>query len=32
MTWLYWLDTIFLTALVSALCWLAYLAHLADHE
>lgn len=32
MTWLYWLDMLFLGALVSALGWLAYLANIADHD
>jgi hypothetical protein len=32
MTWLYWLDVLFLCMLVSALCWLVYLARVADHE
>jgi hypothetical protein len=32
MNWLYWLDSIFLVALVSALGWLLYLARIADHD
>jgi hypothetical protein len=32
MTWLYWLDSLFLAALVSALIWLLYLARLYDRE
>lgn len=32
MTWLYWLDVLFLCALVSALGWLGYLARVADRE
>ena len=32
MNWLYWLDVVFLFALVSALGWLAYLARVADHD
>lgn len=32
MNWLYWLDFVFLFALVSALCWFAYLGWVADHE
>jgi hypothetical protein len=32
MTWLYWLDVLFLASLVSALGWLLYLARVADHD
>jgi hypothetical protein len=32
MNWLYWLDFVFLVALVSALGWLVYLARVADHD
>lgn len=32
MTWLYWLDVLFLFALVSTLGWLGYLARVADHD
>ena len=32
MNWLYWLDSVFLLALVSALGWLVYLARVTDHE
>ena len=32
MTWLYWLDFVFLLALVSALGVLVYLARVADHD
>jgi hypothetical protein len=32
MTWLYWLDFVFLFALVSALGWLVFLARAADHD
>jgi hypothetical protein len=32
MTWLYWLDGLFLIALPSALAWLVYLARVFDRE
>jgi len=32
MTWLYWLDSLFLAMLVSALAWLVYLARVFDRE
>jgi hypothetical protein len=32
MNWLYWLDFVFLFALVSALGWLLYLGWVADHD
>ena len=32
MSWLYWLDLLFLFALVTALCGLLYLARVYDHE
>jgi hypothetical protein len=32
MTWLYWLDILFLAALVSALAWLVYLARVFDRD
>jgi hypothetical protein len=32
MNWLYWLDFVFLVALVSALVWLLYLGRVADHD
>ena len=32
MTWLYWLDVLFLISLVFTLGWLAYLARVADHD
>jgi hypothetical protein len=32
MIWLYWLHFAFLLALVSAVCWLVYLARVSDHE
>ena len=31
MNWLYWLDVVFLAALVASVCWLAYLARVTDH-
>jgi hypothetical protein len=30
MTWLYWLDALFLAALVAAVGWLLYLARVFD--
>lgn len=32
MNWLYWLDFVFLFALVSGLGWLLYLGWVADHD
>ena len=32
MNWLYWLDSLFLAALVSAVAWLVYLARAFDGE
>jgi hypothetical protein len=32
MTWLYWLHFVFLSALVAAVGWLLFLAHLNDHD
>ncbi len=32
MTWLYLLQFVFLFMLVGAVCWLAYLAVVNDHE
>ena len=32
MTWVRWLDAGFLVALVSTLCWLAFLARTFDRE
>jgi hypothetical protein len=32
MTWLYWLDGLFLIALPCALAWLVYLARVFDRE
>jgi hypothetical protein len=32
MNWLYWLDSLFLLALASALAVLVYLARAADHD
>jgi hypothetical protein len=32
MTWLYWLDILFLATLVSALAWLVYLARVFDRD
>ena len=30
MIWLYWLHFVFLFAMVTAVCWLLYLAHASD--
>jgi hypothetical protein len=32
MNWLYWLDFVFLFALMAALGWLVVLARVADHD
>lgn len=32
MNWLYPLHLLFLAALVAGLCWLVYLARVADHD
>lgn len=32
MNWLYWLDFVFLFALMAAVAWLVCLAWVADHE
>jgi hypothetical protein len=32
MTWLYWLDGVFLIALASSLGWLVYLARVFDRD
>jgi hypothetical protein len=32
MNWLYWLDFVFLFALVAALAWLVFLGRVADHD
>ena len=32
MNWIYWLDAVFLAALVSALGWLVYLARVFDRD